>query len=663
MASTDPWADFESLKASVRHNTVARLQQIIGGLNDSCWALISKTGKKQELIDRITKTIDDWRVANNVDKWNQARAVFYQVRNSGMYTSSGHAGAAAMHSAPFASAATNAPYASTSVVNSAVPRYDVYSVPRRPGPVTAASTSMHTSGSQAITFKPSPFYHVEQVVSNVVECPESSSSLDRRQSVVLFTLNQDQITKLTSTSPKYQLRLYCTSSSYYTMGPGIFRASSNQCPIEFPPTCEVRVNQIQISANMKGLKKKPGTAPPADIGKNVRHAGQNRVEMVYVNSQTNNNQAPPPPKKYYMAVMLVRVTSTDQLIDALKKGKYKSSTEILAKMKQSVSDDDEIVAGPQKMSLKCPLSYIRITTPCRSIHCVHPQCFDAMSWLCINEQTTTWTCPICEKVLSYDDLFVDGYFEEILKVTPESVEDVMVEADGEWHSSDNKFGSAAWKAAHKPAVDPAEVARAPPTPRSPSSAVNGTSSQKAKDVEVFELDSDDEDDDEGRVKRELSPSWRAGSSVQSGPPESQVIDLTLDSDEEEYQAAVAGAKRKAADMPSPTEQIWKKSRVEGPPANAVMRSVNGNVDTSTSASSASGSNTGARPYRLNGNLPQPHSPPVPPTYPHSPYATPYLMPFYPPSTLNPAARPKSDPYRRTSDPYTTAEDATSRWKS
>lgn len=39
----------------------------------------------------------------------------------------------------------------------------------------------------------------------------------------------------------------------------------------------------------------------------------------------------PPPKKYYLVVMLVEVTTVDQLIDRLRKGKYKSNTEILAK--------------------------------------------------------------------------------------------------------------------------------------------------------------------------------------------------------------------------------------------------------------------------------------------------------------------------------------------
>lgn len=58
------------------------------------------------------------------------------------------------------------------------------------------------------------------------------------------------------------------------------------CLVEFPPTCEVRVNSVQLTANLKGLKKKPGTAPPPDIGKHCRFTAiPNKVEMVYVNSQ------------------------------------------------------------------------------------------------------------------------------------------------------------------------------------------------------------------------------------------------------------------------------------------------------------------------------------------------------------------------------------------
>jgi hypothetical protein len=47
------------------------------------------------------------------------------------------------------------------------------------------------------------------------------------------------------------------------------------------------VNNLGLSANLKGLKKKPGTAPPPDLGVNIKLTPgyTNRVEMVYVNSQ------------------------------------------------------------------------------------------------------------------------------------------------------------------------------------------------------------------------------------------------------------------------------------------------------------------------------------------------------------------------------------------
>lgn len=57
---------------------------------------------------------------------------------------------------------------------------------------------------------------------------------------------------------------------------------------------------------MKGLKKKPGTAPPADLTKLVKMipGASTKVEMVYVNNQTNNNQQPPPPKVRAIVVLL-----------------------------------------------------------------------------------------------------------------------------------------------------------------------------------------------------------------------------------------------------------------------------------------------------------------------------------------------------------------------
>lgn len=54
------------------------------------------------------------------------------------------------------------------------------------------------------------------------------------------------------------------------------------------------------------------------------------------------------------------------------------------------------------------LTLARIKVPIRSISCNHVSCFDASTFLMINEQTPSWKCPICSNVLRYEDLAVDG---------------------------------------------------------------------------------------------------------------------------------------------------------------------------------------------------------------------------------------------------------------
>lgn len=69
--------------------------------------------------------------------------------------------------------------------------------------------------------------------------------------------------------------------------------------------------------------------------------------------------------------------------------------------------DADIVATASVLSLKCPLSTLRIDLPCRSTACRHNQCFDATSYLQLQEQGPTWLCPICNNSAPFDSLAVD----------------------------------------------------------------------------------------------------------------------------------------------------------------------------------------------------------------------------------------------------------------
>jgi E3 SUMO-protein ligase PIAS1 len=256
-----------------------------------------------------------------------------------------------------------------------------------------------------------------------------------------------------------------------------------------------------------------------------------------------------------------------------------------------------------------------VKTPCRSSKCVHPQCFDATSWYSVMEQTTTWLCPVCEKILDPGDLIIDGYacdipvhlfknltsrsryFDSILKAAPDSVEDVVVESNGEWHTADNKYGSSTWKAQHLPAsnssgrpLTPHKSLLPKTPPRSPQKTMSAgdDKSHISRNVEILVLD--DSDGEEDRVKRELSPSFGSGSSIsqtlnQSGVsvPQSQadeVIDLTLDSsDDEDIPVSKSLGKRKADDAGfvsnTSTDLTWKKGRVDLPPLASLSNNTGG----------------------------------------------------------------------------------------
>ncbi|KAG8882055.1 SUMO ligase siz1 [Tulasnella sp. 332] len=553
------------LKRRIADHTVDRLKGIIQGFNEHCGGQISRTGKKAELQDKLRQQLDIWEVGQSVASITTAKTVLDHIDSNGSYN---HVTLVqSLHAAPSPiirlppiipppASAANGTYANGHANGNGAGPSNAHLV------VPAIAPKL---GQTGIGFKPSPFFHIEQHVSLVTTCPESAHMHDRKIVSFEFSLTADQRERLQSEPNKYQLRVYCTSSAFYN-APTPFRPSPSNvdAPIEFPNTCELRVNNVNLHAQTKGLKKKPGTAPPANLGTAVRlnASATNRVEMVYCNNNPIQGQAPNN-RKYFLQVNLVKVTMVQELVDRLRKGKYRSREAVLASMKESNQYDDDIVAGPQKISLKCPISYTRIDTPSRSSKCVHASCFDAQSWYSMMEITSTWQCPICENALDLEDVIVDGYFDEILKITHEDVEEVFVEADGEWHSPDDKYHSAGWI----PPIKPDPTSHHNHNHHRDTSSVSSTAKNltplldraKITDDDVVRklsngniggggtaeeiiLDSDDDDyDDVARVRREIipvsssSPGTRTSQQTRGGTTaggSDEVIDLTLDSDDE-----------------------------------------------------------------------------------------------------------------------------------
>lgn len=326
--------------------------------------------------------------------------------------------------------------------------------------------------------------------------------------------------KLLRDDPSMRLLLYC----------GMSATPLNQTDISFPNQLEVKINGDDVKANYKGLKGKVGTTKPADITDNVRKTQgyQNQISVTY--ALTKN--------KFAFVVYMVKRVTADTLAERLRSGKVGGNItkqQVIDEMRKANSDDD-IAATSVRMSLKDPISTLRITLPVRSTVCKHNQCFDGSMFLQLQDQAPQWSCPVCSKSVQYDTLCIDKYFEDILQKTSSSIEKVDIEPNGEWKVIKEEEDTQP-RAANKPARasydddfddDDDLIEITDDQPKRPNGAVAAIRAAPAMPSPAFPMNTPP------LSSRDVSraPSM-ASTQVGSKRPASAVIDLTFSDDEDE----------------------------------------------------------------------------------------------------------------------------------
>lgn len=139
----------------------------------------------------------------------------------------------------------------------------------------------------------------------------------------------------------------------------------------------------------------------------------------------------------------------------------------------------------------------------------------------MNEQTPTWTCPVCTNVISsWEELVIDGYFSDILANTPQDQDSIVIEEDGTW----------------RPAKDMSSTplsASPPPSSkkRSVSALLDNTpATSHTDDITVIDDEDDNMETPQPSIRSTDTPVSQRSSKKQRAP---EVIDLTLSSDEED----------------------------------------------------------------------------------------------------------------------------------
>ncbi|BFZ01890.1 hypothetical protein BsWGS_04929 [Bradybaena similaris] len=199
----------------------------------------------------------------------------------------------------------------------------------------------------------------------------------------------------------------------------------------FPSQIQVRVNNKPATLPNVIPTNKPNVEPkrpgrPVDITNQCRLSSSvsNAITVTWAADFTRN---------FCMSVYLVRKLSSDILLSRLRQfgHRHLDHTKALIKEKLAQDPDCEIATTSVRVSLMCPLGKMRIQMPCRASTCTHLQCFDASTFLQMNERKPTWMCPVCDRPCPYDKLIIDGYFVDIFQQSP-SCNDIVFHEDGSW---------------------------------------------------------------------------------------------------------------------------------------------------------------------------------------------------------------------------------------
>ncbi|KAJ2122117.1 E3 SUMO-protein ligase pli1 [Coemansia sp. RSA 720] len=253
-------------------------------------------------------------------------------------------------------------------------------------------------------------------------CAESQPRLHSKAIAVKLTEDQLDLLQSSVNDPekdKYGVHLFISNYASFCIER---RLNQNACArLYMPQKLQVKVNGAYESSLLQSTDM---NARPIDLTQLFQMTSEvaNRVDINYV------SHAP------IIVVLALTVQHTPQSMA----GKIrKTNLETVDKVRQQFfgkqSEDDDVIAEGALVNLKCPLGLCRIKVPCRSKQCQHSQCFDCATFLQFYNTTTVWKCPVCSVgIKSWNELVVDGYFEDILLKTSESDEQVFVEPNGDW---------------------------------------------------------------------------------------------------------------------------------------------------------------------------------------------------------------------------------------
>uniref|UniRef100_T1JE32 Protein inhibitor of activated STAT n=1 Tax=Strigamia maritima TaxID=126957 RepID=T1JE32_STRMM len=344
-----------------------------------------------------------------------------------------------------------------------------------------------------VKFKRLPFYDVlGELLKPATLVPSSSSRFQENN--FMFHLTPQQASDITLSRRDMRPTAKLEYAVQVQLRFCLLETSCEQDD-NFPPSICIKVNSKLTQLPNPIPTNKPNVEPKRP-SRPVNVTSSCHLSPT-VSNHVNVSWASEFGRGYVVGIFLVRRLNSATLLQRLRAQGVRNAdhTRALIKEKLAHDADSEIATTSLRVSLLCPLGKMRMQFPCRAISCSHLQCFDASLYLQMNEKKPTWICPVCDKSAPFDKLVLDGLFMEIFASASESNE-IQFHEDGSWSPLIPK------KEAHvigspmptKPSQQTVEA--------SPAKSVTSSPAKKKSKVEVVDLTLDSSDDEPEQAKKD-----------------------------------------------------------------------------------------------------------------------------------------------------------------
>lgn len=280
----------------------------------------------------------------------------------------------------------------------------------------------------------------------------------------------------------------------------------------FPASAKVNSSNVELNQAQRFTNGKlAGMDKATNITLYLRNRRLNAPENIVVVRRSANSTAIAQGSFVVFAQpVLVRSTKTMMSIVRDHSVSYWSSyrrTQISKGMKPQTSDfemarrqvmalmtgSDDFSMLSQKMSLKCPLSLIPISIPAKGKDCTHVQCFDLNSFLEFTRRSTKFSCPVCVKhEASPSALIISPFVEHALSMFA-GCDEVEIFADGGIKAVQNQRTGV--PSAQSESEDDTSESNQSKFETNSNDAMQDSRAAAAKSVDVVDLTLDSDDDE------------------------------------------------------------------------------------------------------------------------------------------------------------------------